>query len=336
MYNTIAKQMEKTGKAVTVTVISGEYIGSKLLLDEDRNVLGSYGSWPDELKTKLLESISGLNETCTGSCEGTDYIFEITHDIPRMVILGGGHVAMNVGRIAPYMGYHVTVVDDREQFASEDRFPGAHKRICKPFREAFDEIPDLENTYYVIVTKGHAFDGYCLKRVLKRKFAYCGMMGSKSKVGYLVKEAIEDGCLPEKAALVHTPIGLKLGGHIPMEVAVSICAEITMIRNEKPVHDIDADVRHYLLAHDTVDGIMATIVGKKGTSPRNIGDKMLIFPDGSILGSIGGGMTEFKAMKEGVDVKEAKIASYGLPVKEGMDAHICGGEITVLFEPLGA
>ena len=80
------------------------------------------------------------------------------------------------------MGYHITVMDDREEFVSPSRHPLADVRICAPFEELKKRIPEYDNAYYVIVTRGHQGDYVCADQILERPFSYVGMIGSRSKV----------------------------------------------------------------------------------------------------------------------------------------------------------
>ena len=111
----------------------------------------------------------------------------------HLVILGGGHVGHALCRLASVMGYDITVMDDREEFASPGRFPEADRVICAPFAQLEQRIPPLENSYYVIVTRGHQGDFQCADILLGRRFAYLGMIGSKKKVKEVRQRLLEAG-----------------------------------------------------------------------------------------------------------------------------------------------
>ena len=143
----------------------------------------------------------------------------------RLILCGGGHVSLEVAHIARRLEFELVIIDDRPEFASRDRFPMAGQVVCAPFLEALDALGSRESDYYVILTRGHAHDRDCLEHVLRGKYAYAGMIGSRTKVA-AVKAALEAaGIAREILDGVHSPIGLPIGAQTPAEIAVSIVVE---------------------------------------------------------------------------------------------------------------
>lgn len=148
----------------------------------------------------------------------------------RLILCGGGHVSLEVAHIARRLEFELVIIDDRPEFASRDRFPMAGQVVCAPFLEALDALGSRESDYYVILTRGHAHDRDCLEHVLRGKYAYAGMIGSRTKVA-AVKAALEAaGIAREILDGVHSPIGLPIGAQTPAEIAVSIAAELVQER----------------------------------------------------------------------------------------------------------
>lgn len=148
----------------------------------------------------------------------------------RLILCGGGHVSLEVAHIARRLEFELVVIDDRSEFASPERFPMAARVVCAPFLEALDALGSRESDYYVILTRGHAHDRDCLEHVLRGKYAYAGMIGSRTKVA-AVKAALEAaGIARETLDGVHSPIGLSIGAQTPAEIAVSIAAELVWER----------------------------------------------------------------------------------------------------------
>ena len=142
----------------------------------------------------------------------------------RLILCGGGHVSLEVAHIARRLEFELVIIDDRPEFASRERFPMAGQVVCAPFPEALDALGSRESDYYVILTRGHAHDRDCLEHVLRGKYAYAGMIGSRTKVA-AVKAALEAaGIAREILDGVHSPIGLPIGAQTPAEIAVSIAA----------------------------------------------------------------------------------------------------------------
>ncbi len=149
---------------------------------------------------------------------------------PDLVIFGGGHVSVHLAQIASIAGFSTTVIDDREEFAAPERFPGAARVFSSDFKTAFTKIVVKPSTYIVIVTRGHASDEDVLGNAVKTSAKYIGMIGSKRKVIATFEHLIEKGADREKLRHVHAPIGLDIGAVSAEEIAVSIVAEMIRIR----------------------------------------------------------------------------------------------------------
>lgn len=148
---------------------------------------------------------------------------------PRLWLMGGGHVALATARVAAIAGFDVVVVDDRAEYANEDRFPGARCIVC----EQYDGIPADEVTssdYIAILTRGHRHDRESLAWALGTRACYVGMIGSQTKRALIYQTLMEQGVPKERLDWVHAPIGLPIGGHTPGDIAVSIVAELIAIR----------------------------------------------------------------------------------------------------------
>ncbi len=148
----------------------------------------------------------------------------------RVILLGAGHVAYFTAIVSQAAGFKTVVVDDRAEFANEERFSGCEIVVPK----AINELPiDMitGNDYVVIVTRGHNDDEAALEWALGSNAAYIGMIGSKTKCKNIFDRLTEKGFKKERLDEVHAPIGLNIGGRTPGEIAVSIMAEIIQIKS---------------------------------------------------------------------------------------------------------
>jgi len=146
---------------------------------------------------------------------------------PRMIILGGGHIALSLTKMAKLADFYVTVFDDRPAFANPARFPESDEVICDDFSRVMERINVRASDYVVIVTRGHKHDTECLEGVLKGTTpVYIGMIGSRRRVAIVLRQLEETGY--DKALLgeIHTPIGLKIGAVTPAEISVAILSEV--------------------------------------------------------------------------------------------------------------
>ena len=148
----------------------------------------------------------------------------------KMVVVGAGHVAAPLARLAAMLGLRVEVLDDRHQFADPSRFPDAAAVRVIDFRDPFADTPLAPADHVVLVTRGHRFDYECLVRLLhmSRPPSYIGMIGSRRRVRATHEQLAREGFTLEEMKRVRAPVGLDLGGQTPAEIAVSVAAEIVM------------------------------------------------------------------------------------------------------------
>ncbi|MBP7961012.1 MAG: XdhC family protein [Caldilineaceae bacterium] len=160
---------------------------------------------------------------------------EVQRRPPHLIIVGAGHIAVPLAATAKICDFQVTVLDDRTLYATPTRFPTADRVIAGPFvaelrnlrqgRPTFDD-----DTYIVLVTRGHQYDIASLLEVLDDPLAYIGMIGSKRRIRavYQLLEQ-EQGIPAHKFTRIHAPIGLPINAHTPAEIAVCIMAEIISV-----------------------------------------------------------------------------------------------------------
>jgi len=164
-------------------------------------------------------------------CGGTLEIF-IEPIMPPAVlyIFGAGHVAHSLYRTAGDVGFAVTVIDDRDNYANRERFPLAQEVIAQDFDQAMSALEISEAHYIVVVTRGHRDDMRILRWAVQTKARYIGMIGSKRKTIAIFRELQKEGIPAESFNRVHAPIGLDIGAVTPEEIAVSITAELIAVR----------------------------------------------------------------------------------------------------------
>ena len=165
--------------------------------------------------------------------EGGKLVFlEPVRLLPRLIVAGAGHVGRAVARLGSRLDWSVTVIDDRAEFANKDNVPEADEIVGGEIGEKIRAIEDSPDNYFVIVTRGHHKDAEGLRAAIGRPAAYVGMIGSKSKIDIMHCEFLESGwATAEEWAKVHAPIGLDIGSKTVEEIAVSIAAELVLVRS---------------------------------------------------------------------------------------------------------
>lgn len=164
-------------------------------------------------------------------CGGRMRVFvEPIGSAPVLCILGAGHIAVPLAQMAKRAGFRVEVVDERVQFANEERFPDADRVIVADFHSGAAQLTLGPASYGVVVTRGHKGDADALAELLGRGLRYVGLLGSKVKAVHVLAQLSERGVPAEDLARVHTPVGLDIGAQTPEEIAVSILAELIAVR----------------------------------------------------------------------------------------------------------
>ena len=242
----------------------------------------------------------------------------------RLIICGGGHVSLELAHIAARLEFETIVIDDREEFANPGRFPMADRVLCMPFLAALDVLGSRESDYYVILTRGHAWDKECLGRILAGRYAYVGMIGSRTKVAAVRAALLAQGAAPQALDGVHAPVGLPIGGQTPAEIAVSIAAQLVQERAGGAPAPAPEE-----------PGVLCTIVKKSGSAPRGVGAWMLVKPEGACAGTIGGGAVEHQAVLDALALWRGETdrtrRTYDLSRAAAELGMVCGGTIEVEF-----
>jgi xanthine dehydrogenase accessory factor len=182
---------------------------------------------------------SDAGATMVGAQEGNlDVFLEVLARAPRLIVVGAGHIAVPLAALAKLLEFNVTVVDDRVDFANHERFPDADTILLGPYRETVRSLSVDEDTYAVLVTRGHVHDQACLEELLQSQVAYIGMIGSKRRIRTVLDHLHDQGIGDDKLTRVRAPVGLDLGSQTPAEIALSIMAEIVKVRRGGSGHSL--------------------------------------------------------------------------------------------------
>jgi xanthine dehydrogenase accessory factor len=180
-------------------------------------------------------------ETVDGTFE---LYLEVRRPIQELVVVGAGHVAQPMAHMGALLGYRVTVLDDRPDFATRERFPEADRLVQADFSDPFAEVVLHERSHLLLVTRGHKYDYECLIRALRADPApaYIGMIGSRRRVRATYVQLIAEGIDRTLIDRIHAPVGLDIGAETPEEIAVSVAAELVMLNrggSGVPLKDVE-------------------------------------------------------------------------------------------------
>ena len=327
----------EAGDYLLATVLEGAAQGAQLLL------CGGVPVWPEHPAACLEAQLPALQQVTASGVQtfGALRVFaERFGAAPRLVVCGGGHVGASVVRLAKLLGLPVTALEDRPEFAEELRQAGADAVLCLPFAEGLAQIPGGQETYFVVVTRAHSCDIACLRSILQKPAAYVGMMGSRKRAALVHTQLAELGLPQERIDALHAPIGLSIGAKTAQEIALSILAEIVSVKNSRQQTEGFSPALLAALEQQTAPAVLATIVGRHGSTPREEGSKMLVLPDGSAVGSVGGGIMEYRTQQLARELLEPGAAPCRLAAfttegaSDAAAIAACGGSMEVFLQRL--
>jgi xanthine dehydrogenase accessory factor len=239
----LARVVEQGAAAVLATVVeaagdSGVEAGEKWLVRGGRIALG--GTRNEALRKRVIEEAAlRLREEKSKLVafdlpeSGAKFkiFFDVIPEPPKLYVVGAGHIAVPLVKIAKILDFHVTVIDDRLQYANRERFAEADQVLVGDMGEALAGLAITPSTYIVLITRGHKYDEPCLRVIIHSKAKYIGMIGSKRRVRACFERFKKDERIAEEVIeRVYAPIGLDLNAETPEEIALAILAEIVKVR----------------------------------------------------------------------------------------------------------
>ena len=213
------------------TFVAGPALGAKAVIGAQGEVVA--GQVPDEIASDLIEdSLTLMNhEQHRTMAYGEHEVFiETLAPPPDLLVFGAVHIGQALTSFAAQMGYRVTVIDSRPAFTTEERFPEAHRVILGWPAEIMDQLSFDRRTWVVVLSHDPRHETPPLAAALKADTRYIGAMGSRRTHQLRVTRLKGMGFGDEDIARIHSPIGLDIGAETPQEVAISILAEMTLVR----------------------------------------------------------------------------------------------------------
>jgi xanthine dehydrogenase accessory factor len=246
----ITKKIEKGEKValITITEVSGSSPGKNgniMAVFLDGSTLGTVGG--GELEFQIINSArkalkieknknfdfkltsnEKLDMRCGGSIKGYIKIFKKRK---KLIIVGGGHLGVELYKLGRFLGFYTVILDDREEFVSRERFELADELLNGDIPTLLKNYNLDTESYVIIVSRGHLQDEDALKSIINYELPYIGMIGSKKKVEDTFQHLLKEGITREKLLKVYSPIGLDISTGEPNEIAFAIMAEILKIKN---------------------------------------------------------------------------------------------------------
>ncbi len=253
IYKAIAEMEESGKRGVICTIIerrgsAPRSVGSKMLVYPDGSTVGTIGG--GEIERRVLQA--ALEALRTGKARVLDYMLsdpqrgdpgvcggqlkvfvEPVLPPPTLVVVGGGHVGREVAHLGRWLGFRVVLSDDRAEYCTPQAVPDADEFILCPLEELPQQLEVTPRTYFVLTTRSVDIDVPGLPGLLDSQAAYIGVIGSRRRWATTRGKLLAAGVPESKLALIRSPVGVDIHAETPREIAVSIMAEIIMIRGEK-------------------------------------------------------------------------------------------------------
>ncbi len=221
--------------------------GSKMLVYPDGSIVGSIGG--GEVESRVIqEAIETLNSGQSrvvefnlvdpakgdpGVCGGTLEVFvDPLGKREKIIVVGGGHVGRAVVHLAKWLGFHVTLTDDREEYCRPEGTPGADEYIHCKFEDLSNYCDISEETALVLATRTNQLDVSGLPEILSKPVGYIGVISSGRRWKLTEDQLIKSGVKKDRIQMVHAPIGLDIKAETPEEIAISIMAEIIQVKRD--------------------------------------------------------------------------------------------------------
>jgi xanthine dehydrogenase accessory factor len=160
-----------------------------------------------------------------------EVFFEVMPAPPKLIVVGAGHIAVPLVRMAKVLDFHVTVIDDRILYANRERFPDADEVVVGDMAQTLKSMKITPSCYIVLITRGHMYDEPCLREIIHSEAKYIGMIGSRRRIKACFQRFRDEEKIAEEVIeRVYAPIGLDIATETPAEIALSILAEVVKVR----------------------------------------------------------------------------------------------------------
>jgi xanthine dehydrogenase accessory factor len=225
------RRLIEAGPGCTEAVVMTEPAGSRFLFDADGRLAAQLAAeTTPETVAQHLVPVRQRPRAYTQ--RGVAYL----PILPRitLLIVGGGHVGHAVAKLAAEVDFDIWVMDDRERYASRERFPTALQVFVGDIGLTLNHLAQSSitpSTFCLIVTRGHAHDEEALYHLATTPAGYVGMIGSKRKIRLIYEDLRAKGISDAALAKVHAPLGFDIGSQTVPEIAISIVAELIACRN---------------------------------------------------------------------------------------------------------
>jgi xanthine dehydrogenase accessory factor len=253
IYKKVNELIAENQQAVITTIVNAtegtpRKIGAKMLVLADGSILGTVGGGMFEKKVideavkiiktgepmmineDLSPSPGGLGAVCGGAIS---IFLEPIIKTSKLFIFGAGHVGKAIAEMAQFLDFSLHIIDDRPEWANKENYPMNCTLWTGNMFDSAENIPTDKNSHIIILTRSWKLDEGIFKRVLRREYAYLGVIGSSNKIKTHRENLAMEGFIDEDYNRVYAPIGIPIGAYSPHEIAISILGEVIAVMKGK-------------------------------------------------------------------------------------------------------
>ncbi len=228
LFHNLLNLIQNRQKPILVTAMMGE---GEFLKEIERSLFVNNSLIHGNFSLSDVFLSSKTSELFTNPEYNRRFLIEPFFNNETVYIFGAGHISKELAVLTKMVGFKTVVLDDRKEFANSERFQNADEiRVLSSFEDPFSDLNIDQDSYIVILTRGHHYDKTVLEKALRTSAGYIGMIGSHKKRDAIYQALLKEGFTNDELKKVHSPIGLKIGAKTPEEIAVSIVAELIHIR----------------------------------------------------------------------------------------------------------
>ncbi|WP_164545624.1 XdhC family protein [Paenibacillus albus] len=227
-------------------------VGTKLLLFSEGEVFCEQHISKEDWQPILEEARTALSRQKSKAFVSKLKNYEIEYFVDvypaplHLIVAGAGHVAKPLVEMGKKLGFYITVICDRPQFANKEQFPLADEVECKPYHEYFQRLDAASKPYITLLTRGHQFDVTILREILHLPIPYIGMIGSRRRISGVLSQLHEDFPSTDFHHL-YAPVGLDIGAQTPEEIAISVLAEILRVKHHASGKSLREEIGHSIV-----------------------------------------------------------------------------------------
>jgi xanthine dehydrogenase accessory factor len=247
VFTQIKDSLGKRIPGVLVTTAEGKEKDLKIrrfwVAKDEKSILPEYlDTNPENLINELIRSgkqgdLIEADNKITGKETMLHIFLEPVFPRKHLVIAGAGHIGRALAKLGKFLDFEITVIDDRPEYANPENIPDADNLIVENIGKAMDKIDKTPDTYVVIVTRGHKDDAAALKPCFGSVLGYIGMIGSRKKVSRMREDFLNNGwATPDQWDKIYSPVGIGINSRTVEEIAVSIAAQLVLVRNTIAIH----------------------------------------------------------------------------------------------------